>query len=118
MSGLHSVFGLVVIAVNALAFAAAASFVVRRREPGRALAHLVVSGQTLLVAQGAIGLLLLSDGLRSPDRLHYVYGGLALAVVLSPWVYAPPEPRARLLWFAGASLLAAALAARAYTTGE
>ena len=42
---------------------------------------------------------------------------LALAAVLAPWLYAPAEPRRRLLWFSGATLLAAALAVRALMTG-
>jgi hypothetical protein len=36
--------------------------------------------------------------------------------VLAPWMYAPDEPRRRLLWFSGATLLAGALAVRAYMT--
>jgi hypothetical protein len=118
MVGLHSVVALLVIAVNGLAFATGAVYVRRRREPHRAYAHLIALGQTLLVAQAAIGLLLLSEDHRSPDRLHYLYGALALGAVLSPWVYAPPDPRGRLLWFSGASLLASALAIRAYVTGS
>jgi hypothetical protein len=35
---------------------------------------------------------------------------------LSPWLYAPDEPRRRLLWFGGATLVATALAVRAYLT--
>ena len=65
---------------------------------------------------GVVGLLLLSDDRRAPHRLHYLYGSLALAAVLSPWLYAPREPRRRLAWFAGATLVAAALAVRAYMT--
>ena len=53
---------------------------------------------------------------RAADRLHYLYGTLALLMIGSPWLYAPYEPRRRLLWFGGATLLAAALAARAYMT--
>jgi hypothetical protein len=37
--------------------------------------------------------------------------------VLSPWFYAPEAGRRRLLWFAGTTLLAGALAVRAFTTG-
>jgi hypothetical protein len=37
--------------------------------------------------------------------------------VLAPWLYAPTDPRRRLLWFAGATLLAGALAVRAFMTG-
>jgi hypothetical protein len=73
--------------------------------------------QTLLVGQVALGLLLLSDHRRAPHRLHYAYGTLALLAVLAPWLYAPKEPRRRLGWFAGATLVAGALAVRAYMTG-
>jgi hypothetical protein len=40
----------------------------------------------------------------------------AVLVVLAPWFYAPADPRRRLAWFAGTSLVAAALAVRAWTT--
>ena len=73
-------------------------------------------GQTLLIAQVALGLLLLSSHHRAADHLHYLYGTLALGAVLAPWLYAPREPRRRLAWFAGATLVAAALAVRAYLT--
>src|SRR5436305_14588274 len=88
----------------------------RRREPGALTGHLLALVQTLLVAQVALGLLLLSDHRRAPDRLHYAYGTLALAAVLAPWLYAPRDPRRRLAWFVGATLVAAALAVRAYMT--
>ena len=88
----------------------------RRMQAGAVVAHLLALAQTLLVAQVGLGLLLLSDGRRAPERLHYAYGVLALLAVLAPWLYAPEEPRRRLLWFAGATFVAAALAVRAYTT--
>ena len=80
--------------------------------------HLLALPQTLLVAQAAFGLLLLSGGHRAADHLHYVYGGVALAVVLSPWYYAPADPRRRLLWFAVSALVAAALGVRGTMTGS
>jgi hypothetical protein len=64
-----------------------------------------------------LGLLLLSDHHRSPHRLHYLYGSLSLAAVLAPWLYAPADRRGRLAWFGGATLVAGALAVRAYMTG-
>src|SRR3954469_19394943 len=88
----------------------------RRREAGRLLTHLIALVQTLLVAQVALGLLLLGDHRRAADHLHYLYGTLALLATLAPWFYAPSDPRRRLLWFAGATLLAGALATRAYMT--
>jgi hypothetical protein len=105
-----------VIGSAALAAAWGGATYLRRTEPGATLGHLLALVQTLLVAQVGLGLLLLGDGRRSPDDLHYVYGTLALLVVLAPWFYAPAEPRRRLAWFAGTSLVAAALAVRAWTT--
>ena len=67
-------------------------------------------------AQVGIGLLLLSDHRRAADRLHYLYGTLSLLAVLAPWMYAPAERRGRLAWFTGATLVAGALAVRAYLT--
>jgi len=88
----------------------------RRGYAGGGIAQLLALAQTLVVAQVALGLLLLSDHREASDHLHYAYGTFALLAVLSPWLYAPAEPRPRLLWFAGATLVAAALAVRAYMT--
>jgi hypothetical protein len=82
-----------------------------------AAVHLLGLPQTLLVAQAALGLLLLSGNYRAPDKLHYAYGAVALGVVLSPWFYAPADPRRRLLWFAVSALVAAALGLRGTMTG-
>ena len=88
----------------------------RRGRAGVAVEHLLALAQTVLIAQVGLGLLLLSKHYRAPDKLHYAYGTFALAAVLAPWLYAPDDPRRRLLWFAGATLVAAALAVRAYLT--
>jgi hypothetical protein len=116
----ESVHGTLAWFVIGVAFAAAAvGFAAYRRgRAGQVSAHLLSLAQTLLVAQVAIGLLLLSDHRRAPEKLHYAYGTLALAAVLAPWMYAPSEPRRRLLWFAGATLVAGALAVRAWKTGR
>ena len=90
----------------------------RKGTAGTTLAHLLTLCQTLLVAQVGLGLLLLSDDRHAPDDLHYVYGSLALGAILAPWMYAPATGPRRLLWFAGTSLLAAALAVRAFMTGS
>ncbi len=111
----------VVLAVAVLVVCAGAAlygFVAYRRgSAGATVAHALALAQTALIAQAAVGLLLLSDGRRAPDRLHYAYGAIALGVVLSPWFYAPTEGPKRLLWFAGTTLLAGALAVRALMTG-
>jgi len=116
MLALHAANPVLLIAVNVLAFVWGAVYLRRRRPPGRVYAHVLALGQALVIAQVAIGLLLLSDGRRSADQLHYLYGTLALLAALSPWVYAPPVPARRLAWFVGATLLASALSIRAYTT--
>lgn len=110
------------LALAAIAIAAAAAlwgFISYRRgrPAGVVLRQLLALAQTALVAQVALGLLLLSDERHAREELHYAYGTLALAAVLAPWLYAPAEPRRRLLWFAAATLVAGALAVRAAMTG-
>ena len=111
----HHINAFLVIAVCLVASGAA--FLARRGGgAGSAGAQALALAQTLLVAQVAVGLLLLSAHHRAADHLHYAYGTFALLAVLSPWLYAPAEPRARLTWFAVATLVAAALGVRAYMT--
>ncbi|MEX2212345.1 MAG: hypothetical protein WD689_11355 [Gaiellaceae bacterium] len=117
MLSTHAVLAFAVLAAAAAAAAWGGFAAWRGRAAGRTLAHLLALVQTLLVAQVGLGLLLLADERRAGDDLHYVYGTLALLAVLSPWFYAPADPRRRLVWFAGATLLAGALAVRALTTG-
>ena len=103
------------IAVNAIAAIAGVYFLRRRRSPSRGYVHLLAAAQTSVRA-AAIGLLLLSNG-PSSRPIHYLYGGVALAAILSPWIYAP-SPTKRVLWFTGATLAASALGARGYLTGS
>ena len=113
----HRIVAFLVLAATwgAAIFAGLAYY--RRREPRGLVTHLIALAQTLLIAQVGIGLLLLSDHHRAPHRLHYLYGSLSLLAALSPWLYAPVERRRRLAWFSGATLVAGALAVRAYMTG-
>ena len=117
MLAAHETLALVAIAVAVLASGAGAYAYRRRGAAGSLAGHLLALAQTVLVAQVGLGLLLLSDDRRASEELHYAYGTLALAAVLAPWLYAPRETPRRLLWFAGATLLAGALAIRAYSTG-
>jgi hypothetical protein len=111
----HHTVAFLVLA-SAFVAAGAGFLAYRRGGAGRAVAHLFALAQTAAVAQVGLGLLLLSDHRRAPDQLHYAYGTFALLALLAPWLYAPQEPRRRLLWFAGASVVAGALAVRAYMT--
>jgi heme A synthase len=109
----HVNAGLVIVVCVA---AGGAALLARRRGVSGWVAHLIALAQTLLVAQAGLGLILLAEHHHAADRLHYAYGSFALLAVFAPWMYAPDEPRKRLAWFAGATLLAAALAVRAYMT--
>jgi hypothetical protein len=113
----HRIVAYLVVGVPALAALLGGVVYWRRRGAGNVVAHALALAQTLLVAQVALGLLLLSDERRTADDLHYLYGSLALGAILAPWLYAPETGPRRLLWFAATSLLAAALAVRAFMTG-
>jgi hypothetical protein len=117
VAGIHPWLGAVVIAVCASAAFAAGFLYWRGRGAGRITTHLLSLAQTLLVAQVAVGLLLLADDRRAGDELHYAYGAMALGAVLVPWFYAPEAGPRRLLWFAASTGVAGALAVRAYMTG-
>ena len=118
MLSLHIGLGVAVIVV--CVSSAVLAFVAYRRAGtgGAFVSHALVLAQTLLIAQAAVGLLLLSDGRRAPAKLHYTYGALALGLVLVPWFYAPGAGPRRLLWFAVTTLVAGALAVRAFMSGS
>jgi hypothetical protein len=117
MVTVHHAIAFAILAATFGAAATGAWTYYRRREARGLLTHLLALAQTLLVAQVGLGLLLLSGHHRAPHRLHYLYGTLALLAVLAPWMYAPADRRGRLAWFTGATLVAGALAVRAYMTG-
>jgi hypothetical protein len=118
MLTVHHALAFLVIAVSLVA-SVLALVAYRRRGAGGGgvlVAHGLALAQTLIVAQVLVGLLLLADHRRAEKGVHYMYGSLAVLAVAWPWIYAPPDPRRRLAWFAGATLLAAVLALRAYMT--
>jgi hypothetical protein len=116
MLAAHRTVAVALIAVCVLAAVWGGGVYWRGRSAGALTTHVLALAQTLLVAQVALGLLLLSDHKRAADQLHYLYGSLALGAALVPWFYAPAEGPKRLLWFSGMLLLAAALAVRAFMT--
>lgn len=118
MVTVHRIVAFLVVAVTWAAAIVAGVAYYRRRQPRGFVTHLLALAQTLLVAQVGMGLLLLSDGYRATQQLHYLYGSLSLLAALAPWLYAPADRRARLAWFAGATLVAGALAVRATMTGS
>jgi ABC-type spermidine/putrescine transport system permease subunit II len=112
----HRIVAFLVIAVSFLAAVAAFVASRRRRGAGRVVAQILALAQTIVVAQVVLGLVLVGEHRRPADRLHYMYGTLALLATFSPWLYAPEEPRRRLVWFGAATLVAGTLAIRAYMT--
>jgi hypothetical protein len=118
VAGIHPWLGGAAIVVCACAAFLGGVRYWRGRGAGAITTHLLSLAQTLLVAQVAVGLLLLADDRRAPDDLHYAYGWLALAVALVPWFYAPEAGPRRLLWFAATTAVAGALAIRAFMTGS
>jgi hypothetical protein len=116
MLTVHHALAFLVLAVCLLASVLALVAYRRRGSGGALVAHALALAQTLIVAQVAVGLLLLADHRRADEGVHYMYGSLVVLAVAWPWIYAPPDPRRRLAWFAGATLLAAVLALRAYMT--
>jgi hypothetical protein len=116
MLTVHHALAFLVIAVCLLATLLALVAYRTRGSAGLLVSHVLALAQTLIVAQAAVGLLLLADHERANKGAHYMYGSLALLAVAWPWLYAPPNPRRRLAWFAGATLLAAVLAVRACMT--
>jgi hypothetical protein len=116
MLTVHHALAFLVIAVCLLAAVLALVAYRRRGSGGAIVSHALALAQTLVVAQVGVGLLLLADHRHADKGVHYMYGSLAVLAVAWPWLYAPPDPRRRLAWFAGATLLAAVLALRAYMT--
>ena len=114
MLAIHHANAFLLIAVCATA--GLTGLIVRRRGAGRGVTHLLALAQTLVLAQVLFGLLLLADHKRAHERLHYAYGTFTLLCVFAPWLYAPSDPRKRLLWFSVSMLLAAVLGVRAYMT--
>jgi hypothetical protein len=113
----HHLNAFLVLATTFASAALAGWAYYRRTDPHGIVRHLLALAQTLVIAQVGMGLLLLSDHRRAADRLHYLYGTLSLLALLASWMYAPIEPRRRLAWFAGGTLVAGALAVRATMTG-
>jgi hypothetical protein len=116
MLTVHHALAFLVIAVCVVSGALALISYRRHGAGGGLVAHALALAQTLIVAQVAVGLLLLADHRHADRGEHYMYGSLALLSVAWPWLYAPKEPRRRLTWFAGATLVAAVLAVRAFMT--
>src|SRR4249919_1615109 len=117
MPELHMFVGVTLIASNLVV--AIWGFVAYRRNapPGPLFRHLLALAQTLVIAQAMLGLLLVSEGFRPAQKLHYAYGLLPLLAIAYPYALRGEDGRRNLLYFAIGSAVVSALGVRAYMTG-
>jgi heme A synthase len=117
MPEVHMIVGASLILANLVV--AIWGFVAYRRNspPGRAFTQVLALAQTLVIAQACLGLILLSDGYRPADKLHFAYGLLPLLAVAYPYALRGEDGRQNILYFSIGSALIAALGVRAYMTG-
>lgn len=81
MNEIHLLTGYLVLVGNALAGSFGALAWALQR-PSALFWYLLRAAQAIVVAQVTLGLLLLAQGLRPPDELHYLYGAGPLIVTL------------------------------------
>jgi hypothetical protein len=117
MPEVHMVVGALLIGTNAIV--GIWGLVAYRRDapPGGFYMHALAAAQTLVIAQASLGLLLVADGHRPGDKLHFAYGLIPLLAIAYPYALRGEDGRKNLLYFAVGSTLVAALGVRAYMTG-
>jgi ABC-type uncharacterized transport system YnjBCD permease subunit len=118
VSTAHMTIGALVVAINVLAGLWGLWTWRRGRESSRGLTQVLALSHTVIFAQAAFGLYLLSGGFRAPESLHYVYGLLPAGVVAFAYSARTADQRRNLLVFSIAALIAGSLSARAYMTGK
>ena len=81
MLTVHHALAFLVIGVCLLATVFALVAYRTRGGAGALVTHMLALAQTLIVAQAAVGLLLLADHRRADKGVHYMYGSLAVLAV-------------------------------------
>jgi hypothetical protein len=117
MPEVHMLVGSLLIVSNAAV--AVWGFVAYRRNapPGRFYMHALALAQTAVIAQATLGQLLVSEGHRPGDKLHFAYGLIPLLAIAYPYALRGEDGRKNLSYFAAGSAIVAALGVRAYMTG-
>jgi hypothetical protein len=111
MPEVHMVVGTLLIVTNAIVGIWGLIAYRRNRPPAG------IYMQLLALAQATLGLILLSDGYRPGDKLHFAYGLLPLLAIAYPYALRGEDGRKNLLYFALGATVVAALGVRAYMTG-
>jgi hypothetical protein len=111
------VVGITLIAANAIAGGWGLIAYRRDSPPGRFYVQALAIAQTAVIAQATLGLILLSEGHRPGDKLHFAYGLLPLLAIAYPYALRGEDGRRNLFYFAVGSTVVAALGVRAYMTG-
>jgi hypothetical protein len=117
MPELHMIVGLTLIVANAIVGIWGLIAYRRDRPPGSWYVQALAVAQTAVIAQATIGLVLLSQGHRPGDKLHFAYGLLPLLAIAYPYALRGEDGRRNLFYFAVGSTVVAALGVRAYMTG-
>jgi hypothetical protein len=117
MPAVHMVVGLALIVVNGIVGIWGLIAYRRDRPPGRWYLQALALGQTAVIAQATLGLILLAQGHRPGDKLHFAYGLLPLLAIAYPYALRGEDGRRNLFYFAVGSTVVAALGVRAFMTG-
>lgn len=85
---------------------------------GGSVAGALIIGQVLVAVQVLLGVVLLADGFRPAESVHYLYGASAILVMPFAWSYMRARaPREALLIYSLVALFVCGLAIRGMTTG-
>src|SRR4051794_37999486 len=117
MPELHMIVGLTLIVANAIVGIWGLIAYRRDRPPGSWFVQALAVAQTAVIAQATIGLVLLSQGHRPGDKLHFAYGLPPLLATASPFAWGGGEGRRTLFSFAVGAGGVAARGVRAYMRG-
>ena len=113
----HAIVGSLLIVANAVVGLWGYIAYRRNTPPGEYFRQMLAMAQTLVIAQATLGLVLIGDGYRPGDQLHFIYGLLPLLCVAYPYAFRGEDVRRNLLLFTIGSGLEAALGVRAFMTG-
>jgi hypothetical protein len=117
MPELHMFVGLTLIAANAIVGIWGLIAYRRDRPPGSWYVQALAVAQTAVIAHATLGLVLLAQGHRPGDKLHFAYGLLPLLAIAYPYALRGEDGRKNLFYFAVGSTVVAALGVRAFMTG-